>query len=203
MASAREGAGATFALLATLESVAVPSSAHFPAGLVSAAGVCLAALAAAGSSGRDQSGSEESAGQREGTPAGFCLFLVQTSTQHSPGVCRSIIFHLFDPFVIFRPPLAPPEKLGSQDLRVGMNPPRAAAVQTLLHTSPQRGICILVSWQYGCYEIHLSGDLAACRRRSRSATKPQTSFLFCPKNRLEQRGNITHRSRPGRWIRLP
>lgn len=48
------GAGATFGLLATLESVAV-HSAHFPAGLVSAGGVCVAPLAAARSRGRDQS----------------------------------------------------------------------------------------------------------------------------------------------------
>lgn len=56
------GAGATFALLATLVSAAVGSSAHFPAGLVSAGGVCLAALAAARSRGRDQSRGQESAG---------------------------------------------------------------------------------------------------------------------------------------------
>lgn len=58
------GTGATSALLATLESVALHSSAHFPVGLVSAGGVCLAPLAAARSRGRDQSRSEESAGRR-------------------------------------------------------------------------------------------------------------------------------------------
>lgn len=75
MASVLGGGGAdvTFALLATLESVGVHSRAHFPAGLVSAAGVCLARLAAARSRGRDQSRSEESAGRRR--------------TEHLPAPC--------------------------------------------------------------------------------------------------------------------